>query len=64
MIACRNGHYDIAYYLLHNIGIDCEQTGSGEDYSSLRFYRHFYEKLIFISVTFDGETIESAPPLW
>lgn len=43
VIACRNGHYDIAYYLLHNIGVDCEQTGS---------------------VTFDGETIESAPPLW
>lgn len=30
VIACRNGHYDIAHYLLHNIRVDCEQTGSGK----------------------------------
>lgn len=49
VIACRNGHYDIAYYLLHNIGIDCEQTGSGEDFT-LHYsanQRNFNEKQFF-----------------
>lgn len=67
MIACRNGHYDIAYYLLHNIGVDCEQTGSGNNIAA--FIEGPVEKfltgnLCSFTVTFDGETIESAPPLW
>ncbi|XP_013149090.1 PREDICTED: protein fem-1 homolog CG6966-like [Papilio polytes] len=43
VIACRNGHYDVAEYLIERCKADIEQPGS---------------------VTFDGETIEGAPPLW
>ncbi|KAF7273235.1 protein fem-1 homolog CG6966 isoform X2 [Rhynchophorus ferrugineus] len=43
VIACRNGHYDVAEYLIERCHADIEQVGS---------------------VTFDGETIEGAPPLW
>ncbi|CAG0914333.1 unnamed protein product [Notodromas monacha] len=43
VVACRNGHFDVAQYLLDKCNADLEQTGS---------------------VTFDGETIEGAPPLW
>ncbi|XP_039758269.1 protein fem-1 homolog CG6966 isoform X1 [Pararge aegeria] len=43
VIACRNGHYDVAEYLIKRCKADIEQPGS---------------------VTFDGETIEDAPPLW
>ncbi|KAI8434513.1 hypothetical protein MSG28_012517 [Choristoneura fumiferana] len=43
VIACRNGHYDVAEYLIERCKADIEQAGS---------------------VTFDGETIEGAPPLW
>ncbi|XP_035220357.1 protein fem-1 homolog C-like [Stegodyphus dumicola] len=43
VMACRNGHLDVAVYLLEKCNADIEQVGS---------------------VTFDGETIEGAPPLW
>lgn len=43
VMACRNGHYEVAEYLIEKCGADVEQPGS---------------------VVFDGETIESAPPLW
>ncbi|CAK1542064.1 unnamed protein product [Leptosia nina] len=43
VIACRNGHYDVAEYLIERCKADIEQPGA---------------------VTFDGETIEGAPPLW
>lgn len=43
IMAARNGHFDVAKYLIEQCGADLEQVGS---------------------VTFDGETIEGAPPLW
>ncbi|KFM62614.1 Protein fem-1-like protein, partial [Stegodyphus mimosarum] len=43
IMACRNGHMDIAIFLLEKCQADIEQVGS---------------------VTFDGETIDGAPPLW
>ncbi|XP_052795305.1 protein fem-1 homolog C-like [Mya arenaria] len=43
IMAARNGHFDVAKYLIDHCGADQEQPGS---------------------VTFDGETIEGAPPLW
>lgn len=43
IMASRNGHYDVAKYLIEQCSADLEQVGS---------------------VTFDGETIEGAPPLW
>ena len=44
VIATRNGHYDIFYYLLNKTHADCEQTGSG----SLILYFHdlWLKKLI------------------
>ena len=44
VIATRNGHYDIVYYLLNKTHADCEQTGSG----SLILYFHdlWLKKLI------------------
>lgn len=29
VIACRNGHYDVAEYLIENCNADIEQPGSG-----------------------------------
>lgn len=43
IMASRNGHFDVAKYLVEACSADLEQVGS---------------------VTFDGETIEGAPPLW
>lgn len=43
IMAARNGHFEVAKYLIEQCGADLEQPGS---------------------VTFDGETIEGAPPLW
>lgn len=43
IMASRNGHFDVAKYLVEICSADLEQVGS---------------------VTFDGETIEGAPPLW
>lgn len=43
IMAARNGHLDVAKYLIEQCGAEIEQVGS---------------------VTFDGETIEGAPPLW
>lgn len=61
VIACRNGHYEVAEYLIENCNADIEQPGSGNVY----FYLKKSKKLIFyFLVMFDGETIEGAPPLW
>lgn len=30
VMACRNGHYDVAEYLIKECGADIEQPGSGE----------------------------------
>lgn len=30
VIACRNGHYDVAEYLIEQCNADIEQPGSGE----------------------------------
>ncbi|CAL7944928.1 unnamed protein product [Xylocopa violacea] len=43
VMACRNGHYDVAEYLIEKCGANVNQTGL---------------------VMFDGEVVESAPPLW
>jgi len=43
VMAARNGHSEVATYLIERCRADIEQVGS---------------------VTFDGETIEGAPPLW
>ncbi|KAG0434650.1 hypothetical protein HPB47_018969, partial [Ixodes persulcatus] len=43
VMASRNGHLEVADYLLEKCHADIEQVGS---------------------VTFEGETIEGAPPLW
>ncbi|XP_071449771.1 protein fem-1 homolog CG6966 isoform X1 [Hetaerina americana] len=52
VMACRNGHCDVAEYLIERCNADIELPGSvvlpGLQYG----------------VVFDGETIEGAPPLW
>lgn len=32
VIACRNGHYDVAEYLIEKCHADLEQPGSGRDF--------------------------------
>lgn len=31
VMACRNGHYDVAEYLIEKCGADVEQPGSGKN---------------------------------
>lgn len=33
VMACRNGHYDVAEYLIEKCGADVEQPGSGKSLS-------------------------------
>lgn len=37
-MACRNGHYDVAEYLIEKCGADVEQPGSGELKQSIKIY--------------------------
>lgn len=39
VMACRNGHYDVAEYLIEKCGADIEQPGSGN--------KHFYSSIFF-----------------
>lgn len=70
VMACRNGHYDVAEYLIERCGADIEQPGSGKKQNKLpkiKYKRIATMILIcfsFFLVVFDGETIEGAPPLW
>lgn len=35
VIACRNGHYDVAEYLIEKCHADLEQPGSGKGFISI-----------------------------
>lgn len=41
VIACRNGHYDVAEYLIERCKADIEQPGSGIFFCILFDYVHF-----------------------
>lgn len=50
VIACRNGHYDVAEYLIEKCNADIEQPGSGMYiivrifYEKKQIYQHHPEK--------------------
>ena len=66
LMACRNGHLDVVEYLIERCGADIEQAGSGmkPTRNDLFFPKFIFHFLFSFLVTFDGETIEGAPPLW
>lgn len=39
VIACRNGHYDVAEYLIEKCGANVNQPGLGKNYSLSHFLR-------------------------
>lgn len=41
VIACRNGHYDVAEYLIEKCHADLEQPGSGKKIISFLFKKKF-----------------------
>ncbi len=68
LMACRNGHLDVVEYLVERCGADIEQAGSGKCNLQLIIFlktvKAYCVYFFFFLFTFDGETIEGAPPLW